>query len=222
MVLIRGLSLGGKGALVILAGFRRMAAKRGAREEVMNRVTFSTALLFAPVAYAIHHYEEHILFNFREWRLLYFPNTNELSTELVFMILTSVSLIYVILHNIFPSRASARSALLFLMASQVHNVIFHAGSTLYFWHFSPGLYTAIALYVPVNILIAYVALKESWVSGRSLVVLFVAGGAVFWMFEVVGPAVIAATVLGTYVWIAVEAIRQTASQSKFVGELAGD
>lgn len=176
----------------------------------MNKVTFSISLLFAPVAYAIHHYEEHILFNFREWRLLYFPDTNALTTEFVFMILTAVMLIYIILHNVFASNASAKSVLLFLMASQVHNVLFHLGGTLYFWHFSPGLYTALLLYAPVNALIAYHALQEGWVTRRSLAALFLAGGAVFWLFEVFGPVVIGATVLATFLWIGVTGLRGSA------------
>jgi len=31
----------------------------------MNRITFQTSLLFAPLAYALHHIEEHTFFNFR-------------------------------------------------------------------------------------------------------------------------------------------------------------
>lgn len=45
----------------------------------MRDMSFSTALLLAPLAYTLHHFEEHILFNFREWRLLYFPDSNALS-----------------------------------------------------------------------------------------------------------------------------------------------
>ena len=172
----------------------------------MRDMSFSTALLLAPLAYTLHHFEEHILFNFREWRLLYFPDSNALSTEIIFMILTAITLLYVLLHNLFESRATAMSVLLFLMATQVQNSLFHLGATLYFWDFSPGLYTALLLYLPVNFIIALKALRESWVTAKSLLVLFFSGGTSFWCFEVFGPVVIGITVLATIIWILVDRV----------------
>lgn len=177
----------------------------------MAKIHFSTALLLAPLAYSVHHFEEHILFNFREWRLLYFPDSNALSTELVFMILTAITIIYVLLQNLYESKAAAMSALLFLMATQVQNALFHLGATLYFWDFSPGLYTALLLYLPVNFLIVKTALEEGWVTVRSVIVLFILGGASFWLFEVFGPLVIGITVLGTLVWILADGMKQTSA-----------
>ena len=66
----------------------------------MKELTFKTALLFAPLAYAIHHFEEHMIFNFRDWRLQYFSDNNPLTTETVFVILTTITLVYIILHAI--------------------------------------------------------------------------------------------------------------------------
>jgi len=175
------------------------------------KLNFSNALLLAPLAYSVHHFEEHILFNFREWRLLYFPDSNGLSTELVFMILTTITLIYVLLQNVFASKAAAMSALLFLMATQVQNALFHLGATLYFWDFSPGLYTALLLYLPVNFLIVKKALEEGLVTVRSVIVLFVLGGISFWLFEVFGPIVIGITVLGTLVWILTDGMKRTSA-----------
>ena len=175
----------------------------------MANLNFSTALLLAPLAYAVHHFEEHILFNFRDWRLLYFPDSNALTTELVFMILTTITLLYVLLQNVFESKAAAMSALLFLMATQVQNALFHLGATLYFWDFSPGLYTALLLYLPVNFLIFRRALEEGWVTVRSLIVLFVFGGISFWLFEVFGPLVIGITVVSTLIWILVDGAKQS-------------
>ena len=177
----------------------------------MAKLNFSNALLLAPLAYSVHHFEEHILFNFREWRLLYFPDSNGLSTELVFMILTTITLIYVLLQNVFASKAAAMSALLFLMATQVQNALFHLGATLYFWDFSPGLYTALLLYLPVNFLIVKKALEEGLVTVRSVIVLFVLGGISFWLFEVFGPIVIGITVLGTLVWILTDGMKRTSA-----------
>jgi hypothetical protein len=166
----------------------------------MPRLPFSSALLLAPLAYAIHHAEEHLVFNFRAWRLKYFPDTNALSTEAVLVILTAVGLVYVLLHATIRTRVSAWVALLFLMATQVHNAFFHIGGTLVFSDFSPGLITAIALYLPVNALIVRVALAEGLVTPRQLGALFVGGGALFWAFEYAGPAILLAAVPVTWVW----------------------
>ena len=111
----------------------------------MNKITFKMALLLAPLAYAVHHFEEHMIFNFRAWRLQYFSDNNPLSTEAVFVILTAIALLYIFLHSIVENKASAQSIILFLMATQVANVFFHAGGTMILGHFSPGLITAILL-----------------------------------------------------------------------------
>ncbi len=166
----------------------------------MSRLSFSTALLLAPLAYAIHHAEEHLFLNFRAWRLKYFPDNNALSTEAVLAILVSVGLVYLLLHATVRTRVSAWMTLTFLMATQVHNAIFHLGATIFFRDFSPGLITAIVLYLPVNWLIAQAALKEDWVSARQLGVIFLAGGLLFWAFEMIGPPVLLVATLATWIW----------------------
>jgi hypothetical protein len=173
----------------------------------MNKIDFKTSLLFAPLAYAVHHFEEHIVFDFRAWRLQYFSDNNPLPTETVFIILTAITLVYLILHAVVKNKASAQSIILFLMATQVANVFFHAGGTVVFWHFSPGLITAILLYLPVNILISYEASKEGWVTKRSLLLLFLLGSFVFWLFETVGPAPMVTVLVVTYIWIAYTSIK---------------
>ncbi|MEY3233842.1 HXXEE domain-containing protein [Aquidulcibacter sp.] len=166
----------------------------------MSRLPFSTALLLAPLVYAIHHAEEHLFLNFRAWRLKYFPDNNALSTEAILAILVSFGLVYIILHVSVRTKVSAWMALTFLMATQVHNAIFHLGATIAFRDFSPGLITAILLYLPVNLLIARSALQEEWVSPRQLGVIFIAGGILFWAFEFVGPPVLLVATLATWIW----------------------
>ena len=163
----------------------------------MPRLSFSTALLLAPLVYAIHHTEEHLLFNFRAWRLKYFPDNNALSTEAILAVLVSVGLVYLLLHATIRTRVSAWVALTFLMATQVHNAIFHFGASIVFSDFSPGLITAMTLYLPVNWLIARAALTEGWVSGRQLGTIFIAGGLLFWAFEYAGPIVLLGATLST-------------------------
>ncbi|MFN7323959.1 MAG: HXXEE domain-containing protein [Sphingomonadales bacterium] len=166
----------------------------------MSRLPFSTALLLAPLVYAIHHAEEHLLFNFRAWRLRYFEDNNALSTEAVLVVLMSVSMVYLLLHATIRTKVTVWVAITFLMATQVHNAIFHLGATIVFRDFSPGLITAMVLYLPANWLIAHAALKEDWVSPRQLGVIFVAGGILFWAFEFVGPPVLLVATLATWIW----------------------
>lgn len=171
----------------------------------MSRLPFNTALLLAPLAYAIHHGEEHLLFNFRAWRLKYFADNNGLSTEAVLVVLMATTLVYLLLHATIRSRISAGMAILFFMATQVHNAIFHLGGTLVFSDFSPGLITAMALYVPVNFIIARAALSEGLLNKQQLGMLFVAGGVLFWAFEYIGPVVLMIATLVTWGWTLVSA-----------------
>jgi hypothetical protein len=173
----------------------------------MSRLPFQTALLLAPLAYAIHHAEEHMLFNFREWRLRYFPDSNALSTEAIFVIITGITLVYILLFATLRTRVAAWGVVLFLMASQVHNVIFHIGGTMAFWDFSPGLITAILLYVPANLLILRAALADDLVTPRQVLALFVGGGLLFWGFEAFGPPVMFAAVMTSWGWAIVDARR---------------
>jgi len=173
----------------------------------LPRLPFQTALLLAPLAYAIHHAEEHLLFNFREWRLRYFPDNNAMSTEGVLAVLTGITLVYLLLHATLRTRVTAGIAILFLMATQVHNALFHLGGTLAFQDFSPGLITALLLYVPVNLLIARSALQEGLVTKAQLALLFVGGGALFWAFEFVGPPVLLFATVTTWLWAVGSAFR---------------
>lgn len=178
----------------------------------MPRLPFQAALLLAPLAYVIHHAEEHLVFNFRAWRLRYLPATNALSTEAVLLVLVGITLVYLLLHALTRTRVSAWMALLFLMATQVHNTIFHLGATLVFRDFSPGLVTALALYVPVNLVIVRAARAEGLVTGRQLALLFVGGGALFWTFEFVGAALLPVAALATWGWVVGDAWRGRAGE----------
>ena len=173
----------------------------------MNKITFKISLLFAPLAYAFHHYEESIIFNFRAWRSLYFPDNKMPSTEMMLVILMAITLVYIILHFKVENKASAQSIIIFLMASQVNNIIFHTGGTVVFQDFSPGLITAILLYIPVNIFIMQKALQEGWISKSSLIVLFLLGGLIFWLFVNFGLIIMLTTLVISYLWIAYETFR---------------
>lgn len=171
----------------------------------MNKINFKIALLLAPLAYTIHHFEEHIIFNFRAWRLKYFLDNNQLSTETVFLILTGITLINIILHFIIENKATTYSMIIFLMSTQVANFLFHLVFTIIFWDFSPGLITAILLYLPVNIFIIQKGLQEKLLTFKTTIILFVIGTSMFVIFEMLGPAIILLFLIITYIWVAYSA-----------------
>lgn len=157
---------------------------------------FRNLIVLAPLIYAIHHFEEHIIFNFREWRLTYFSDNNAISTEEVLIRLISILLILVFVHLVKNNRGSAHIVLFFLMATQVVNAFFHMFFSVYFADFSPGTITAILLYLPINYLIVQAAFKEGFLhSYLELLLLFIAGVFTFSMFELIGPKVIGYSLL---------------------------
>ena len=138
----------------------------------------------------IHHFEEHIIFDFREWRLSYFLDNNSLSTEEVLLRLLAVLLIMIFLHSIKRNRPSAHIILFFLMTTQVVNAFFHVFFSFYFYDFSPGVITGVLLYLPVNYLIFKAALNEGLVgSFRDIGYMFLLGAGTFALFELIGPQV---------------------------------
>ena len=152
---------------------------------------FRNLIVLAPLIYAIHHFEEHIIFNFREWRLTYFSDNNAISTEEVLIRLISILLILVFIHLVKNNRGSAHIVLFFLMATQVVNAFFHMFFSVYFADFSPGTITAILLYLPINYLIVQAAFKEGFLySYLELLFLLAAGAVTFILFEIIGPKVI--------------------------------
>ena len=155
----------------------------------MNK--FKNLIVLGPLIYAIHHFEEHVIFNFREWRLSYFSDNNSITTEAILIILISQLLIFIFLHLIKNNRGSAHIVLFFLMTTQVINAFFHIFFSLYFYDFSPGAITAVLLYLPVNYFIIKAAFREGYIKSYvELLILFLSGIATFTFFEMIGPKVL--------------------------------
>ena len=155
----------------------------------MNK--FKNLIVLGPLIYAIHHFEEHVIFNFREWRLSYFSDNNSITTEAILIILISQLLIFIFLHLIKNNRGSAHIVLFFLMTTQVINAFFHIFFSLYFYDFSPGAITAVLLYLPVNYFIIKAAFREGYIKSYvELLILFLSGIATFTLFEMIGPKVL--------------------------------
>ena len=152
---------------------------------------FRNLIILAPLIFVLHHFEEHIVFNFREWRLKYFLDNNALSTEEILIRLISLLLILVIVHIIKKNRGSAHVVMFFLMTTQVVNAFFHIFFSLYFLDFSPGAITAVLLYLPVNYLIFRAAFLEGYLRSISeFLLIFFAAILTFSLFELIGPIVI--------------------------------
>ena len=98
----------------------------------MNK--FKNLIVLGPLIYALHHFEEMIIFNFREWRLRYFQDNNPISTEVILIILISLLLIVVFIHLIKNNRASAHLVMYYLMTTQVANAFFHIYFSFYYHH----------------------------------------------------------------------------------------
>ena len=156
---------------------------------------FRNLIILSPLAFVLHHFEEHIIFNFREWRLTYFLDNNSLSTEEVLLRLLAVMLVFIFLHSIRRNKGSAHILLYFLMTTQVVNAFFHIFFSFYFLDFSPGVITGVLLYLPVNYLIFKSALSEGYLGGREIGYIFILGSATFALFEYFGPMVMQITLL---------------------------
>ena len=157
---------------------------------------FKNLIVLGPLIYAIHHYEEHVIFNFREWRLNYFLDNNAIATEEVLIRLISLLLIVIFIHLIKKNRGSAHIVLFFLMTTQVVNAFFHIFFSFYFADFSPGAITGIILYLPINYLIFKAAFNEGFIkSYLELFLIFIVGATTFALFELLGPKVIGFTIL---------------------------
>jgi len=162
----------------------------------MKKINFKNLIVLGPLIYALHHFEEHIIFNFREWRLTYFADNNPIPTEEVLIRLIALLLIFVFLHLIKNNRGSAHIVLFFLMTTQVVNAFFHIFFSFYFKDFSPGAISAAILYLPINALIIRSAFKEGFLrSYLELFLLFIGGTTTFALFELIGPEVIAFSIM---------------------------
>jgi len=162
----------------------------------MNK--FKNLIVLGPLIYALHHFEEHVIFNFREWRLTYFADNNPISTEEVLIRLIALLLVFIFIHLIKSNRGSAHIVLFFLMTTQVVNAFFHLFFSFYFYDFSPGSITAALLYLPINFLIIRSAFNENFLrSYKELFLFFGAGVSTFALFELIGPEVIVYSVLLT-------------------------
>ena len=165
---------------------------------------FKNLIVLGPLIYAIHHFEEHVIFNFIEWKLQYFEHSAAaISTEGLLSILVCILVIFALLHLVKNNRASAYVVLYILFAIQVINAIYHIFFSLYFSDFSPGTITAILFYLPVNFLIVRAAYKEGFLNSyMEYGYIALLGTATFVLFEIYGPLVIVVSIVSSLVFFA--------------------
>ena len=165
---------------------------------------FKNLIVLGPLIYALHHFEEHVIFNFRDWRLAYFADNNPIPTEEVLIRLIALLLIFVFVHLIKNNRGSAHIVLFFLMTTQVVNAFFHIFFSFYFNDFSPGVITSVLVYLPANFLIVRVAFQEGYLkSSTEYGFIALLGTATFVLFEIYGPLVIVLSIISSllyFVW----------------------
>jgi hypothetical protein len=163
---------------------------------------FNNLIVLSPLLYAIHHFEEHVAFNFIEWKLKYFNHSAAaLSTEAILSILVCVIVAFVFLHLVKTNKASVYIVLYILFAIQIINAIFHIFFSLYFNDFSPGTITAILVYLPGNYLIVSAAFREGYLKSYSeygLIALL--GTTTFVLFEIYGPLVIVLSIISSFLY----------------------
>ncbi|MDB9986216.1 HXXEE domain-containing protein [Pelagibacterales bacterium] len=158
---------------------------------------FKNLIVLGPLIYAIHHFEEHIIFNFIEWKLQYFQHSAAaLSTEAILSILTCILVIFALLHLVKNNRSSAHVILFMLFATQVINAFYHIFFSFYFSDFSPGTVTAVILYLPVNFLIMQAAFKEGYLKSYfEYGCIAFLGTTTFILFEIFGPGIIGLAII---------------------------
>ena len=163
---------------------------------------FKNLIVLGPLIYAIHHFEEHIIFNFIEWKLQYFQHSAAaLSTEAILSILTCILLIFTLLHLVKNNRASAHIILFLLFAIQVINAFYHIFFSFYFSDFSPGAITSALLYLPVNFLIVHAAFKEGYLKSYfEFGCIAFLGTTAFILFEIVGPIIIVTAIICSLIY----------------------
>jgi len=154
--------------------------------------------------YAVHHLEEHVIFNFIGWKLQYFEHSAAaLSTEAILSILVCILVMFALLHLVKNNRASAHVILYVLFSIQIINAIYHVFFSLYLSDFSPGTITAVLFYLPVNFLIVRAAFREGFLTSyMEYVYIALLGTITFVLFEVYGPLVIGLSIISSLVYFA--------------------
>ena len=141
----------------------------------LGRLTYRQAIWLAPLAYAVHILEESQ--QFAGWASTHFAagftTAQFVKNNLIVMaVLIALSLL-VTLH---PRRWTALLHFFQLSAGLFHNALFHMGATAYLGVYSPGLLSAILLYLPVSYHITKLGHREGLLPNLPAFLVFVLAG----------------------------------------------
>jgi Protein of unknown function with HXXEE motif len=155
--------------------------------EVLSRSDFSpsfrSAVWLFPIAFTLHVLEE--LPRFTVWAQTYaspmFTQTDYLRIHIAGGICAFIAAAVVWR---FPNRIVVFAFLTFMFTpSLFFNTLFHAGATLYFRAYCPGVLTALIVYLPLYGYVSVLANRSGVIGARTGLVSFVTAG-VFHLAEV--------------------------------------
>lgn len=125
----------------------------------LQTAPFRQVVWVAPIAYALHILEE--FWQFPLWVSAHFAPG---FTSARFVIANAIMMVVLVsltaLVSVLRARAVDFLYFCWLSGQLFHNALFHIGTTAYFGVYSPGLLSAILLYVPVSYYIARAAHQE--------------------------------------------------------------
>ncbi len=126
----------------------------------LQTAPFRRVVWVAPIAYAVHILEE--FWRFPLWVNSHFTPGYTTATFVIANAIIMVALVG-LTATVSVLRANAADFLYFcwLSGQLFHNALFHLGTTAYFGVYSPGLLSAILLYLPVSYYIARAAHREN-------------------------------------------------------------
>jgi hypothetical protein len=141
----------------------------------LGSLSYRQAIWLAPLAYAVHILEESQ--RFAAWASIHFA---EGFTTAQFvknnLIVMGVLIALTLLVTFYPRRWTALLHLFQLSAGLFHNALFHMGATAYLGVYSPGLLSAVLLYLPVSYHIAKLGHRQGLLPDVPAFAVFVLAG----------------------------------------------
>ena len=147
-------------------------------ESILVINSFTIAVWLCPIAFTLHVLEEHPRFTLWAQRYINpnFTRQHYLKVHLSGIVGFAIS---AFLLWLFPTQSLVFLFFAFMLTPAFFcNVFFHAGATLAYRSYSPGLITAIVIYLPLYALLLGLALSAglltpaSWLTSTSLAALF--------------------------------------------------
>lgn len=130
-------------------------------------------LWLVPVLFTIHNLEEAL--TMRKYGTGHFRNMQrgQFAAAVILLTLLAVSFIYLGTNDEYG--VMGRILAIFIQASLCINALVHMIASIRFRRYTPGVITAVLIYIPFSLYLFDAALKTSYVTGMQLAWAFVAG-----------------------------------------------